>query len=678
MSTAEHLLEGLDPEQRAVARALRGPVCVIAGAGTGKTRSITHRIAYGVATGVYKPSEVMAVTFTVRAAGEMRERLRSLGAPGVDARTFHSAALRQLRYFWPKVYGTDVPQIMESKYATVGRAIRAIGRQPERALVRDLAAEVEWAKVTQVIPEEYGAAALTEGRQVGDLSHDDVSQVMRAYEELKREQGVIDLEDILLLTAALLADEPRAAAEVHRLYRWFTVDEFQDVNPLQATLLDLWVGQRDDVCVVGDPRQTIYSFAGASPEQFTKFLRKHPETERIELVRNYRSTPQIVAAANKVFTRGASTTLGVRLQSQLGPGSEIKYVAHADEPAEAAGVAQAIAAAHAEGVDYRDMAVLYRINAQSEPFEEALGALRIPFVLRGGEGFFHRAEVRQAMTLLQGAAVGGEPGRSLVDDVMSILSSIGHSPTPPESSGAIRDRWESLHAIVSMAEDLTAANPDTTLTDLVADLKRRAEVAHAPTTDGVTLSTLHAAKGLEWERVFLVGVREGMLPHAQAKDEAAIEEERRLFYVGLTRAARELRISWSTARTPGAKATRRASRFLDRLRPDLARAAVTRESRVPRCRICNTELAVAERKIGVCGSCPVDYDVELFESLRSWRLEAAAGRPAFTVFTDATLRSVAQVKPRSEKQLAKIPGVGPSKLEAFGESVLRIVRESGQ
>lgn len=679
MSATDRLLAGLDPEQRQVAETLRGPVCVIAGAGTGKTRAITHRIAYGVATGVYNPSSVLAVTFTVRAAAEMRERLGQLGAPSVQTRTFHSAALSQLRYFWPKMYGVETPKIMESKFGFVAEAAKRMGVHGERSLIRDLASEIEWSKVSLIPATDYASKARERGREVADLDIATVTSVLLAYEDIKRERGFIDMEDILLLNLAVLADEPRAAAEVRRTYRHFVVDEYQDVNPAQAALLDVWLGGRDEVCVVGDPRQTIYSFAGASAQILHDFTRTYPDAQRIELVRNYRSTPQIVAAANDVFPRGASTTLGVRLVSQNDPGPAIAYREFAYEAAEAAGVAQAVADANRRGIAYRDMAILYRINAQSEQFEEALSELGIPYTLRGGEGFFNRAEVRQAITLLRGAAVaegGAGPESTLVPDVEAVLSSMGHTSEAPKSAGAVRDRWESLNAIVSMTEDLVVQNPDASLQTLVADLERRAEIAHAPSGDGVTLATLHTAKGLEWDAVFLAGVHEGSLPFIYASEPAQIEEERRLFYVGLTRARRELMVSWSTARREGGKATRKASRFLDRLRPATPAGSQTRSVRQPRCRVCHTELAVAERKLGVCSSCPTDYDTELFESLREWRRETAGSKPAFTVFNDAVLLEVSRVKPRSENQLATIKGIGPAKIELYGEALLELVRDS--
>ncbi len=682
MPDADDLLTGLDPEQRDVARALRGPVSVVAGAGTGKTRAITHRIAYGVATGVYKPTEVLAVTFTTRAAGEMRTRLRALGADGVQARTFHSAALRQAQYFWPQVYGGPFPEIVKSKFPLVADALRRLGHRADTPLLRDLSSEIEWAKVSNISPSAYVARAETARREVADLDHETVANVLTAYEAVKRERGRIDMEDILLVTAAILADDERIAAQVRSQYRWFVVDEFQDVNPLQSTLLDLWLGGRNDICVVGDPRQTIYSFAGASPQILASFARKHEGAERYELVRNYRSTPQIVAAANAVFSKSGSVNEGVRLQSQQEPGNPVTYVGHPDEQAEAAAVASEIALMHRRGVPYKEMAILFRINAQSETFEEALGEHGVPYVLRGVEGFFHRAEVRQAVALLRGAARGGEGGGHLVDEVRAVLSSMGHTDQPPNGAGAVRDRWESLHALVSMATDLLEADPAANLDALVADLSRRAEQAHAPAADGVTLATLHSAKGLEWDAVFCVGMHEGMMPSVHADTPAAVEEERRLFYVGLTRARNDLMISWATTRRRGGRGNRGPTRFLDTLLPANHEARQTakqpRDRKVAKCRVCNTILAVADRKLGRCADCPSTYDEDLYERLRAWRTTESTeqGKPAYVIFTDATLQSIAEVKPTDEAALAAVPGIGPAKLDKYAEPVLALVSES--
>ena len=678
MPDPHQLLDGLDPEQRAVAEALRGPVTVVAGAGTGKTRAITHRIAHGVATGLYQPSEVLAVTFTTRAAGEMRTRLARLGAPGVQARTFHSAALRQARYFWPQAIGGELPQIVDSKFGLVAAAARQAGVRADQALVRDLASEVEWAKVSTIKPDAYVREAPQHRREVGDLDPVTVADVLRAYEEVKGPER-IDMEDILLVTASILADDDRIAAAVRRQYRWFVVDEFQDVNPLQSLLLDLWLGGRDDVCVVGDPLQTIYSFAGASPRLLTDFSRRFENGERIELVRNYRSTPQIVAVANAVFERGRRA--GVVLQPQKPTGDPVTYVGHPDEPAEAQAVANEIQLLHRRGVPYREMAVLYRINAQSEAYEEALGEHGIPYTLRGGEGFFRRAEVRQAVALLRAdvQSTAADAHDDLVDHVRNILAGIGYSDEAPSGPGEIRNRWESLRAIVSMCRDLVADRPEAGMPELVDDLERRAAAAHAPTADGVTLATIHSAKGLEWDAVFCVGMQEGTVPSPFAQTPEQVEEERRLFYVAVTRARQVLMVSWAAARRAGGRGQRPPTRFLDTLLPADHAARRTqrepRQRRVARCRVCNQVLAVADRPKGRCEDCPSTYDEALYEALRTWRTREAGdlGKPAYVVFTDATLQAIAEMKPTDETSLQKVPGVGPAKIEKYGTTVLELV-----
>ena len=683
MPTADDLLQALDPEQRAVALALRGPVCVVAGAGTGKTRAITHRIAYGVATGVYKPTEVLAVTFTNRAAGEMRGRLRSLGAEGVQARTFHSAALRQARYFWPQVYGGEFPELTRSKIPLVNEAARRCGIRVDAPVLRDLSAEIEWAKVSNVRPTDYARLSVQGRREVAGVDGATIGNVFAAYEDIKRDRNRIDMEDILLVTAAILADDERVAAQVRRQYQWFVVDEYQDVNPLQATLLNLWLGGRNDVCVVGDPLQTIYSFAGASPEILGSFSRTHPDGQRHELVRNYRSTPQIVAAANAVFGRNTKVK-GVRLQSQQESGDPVTYVGYSDEVAEANAVANEIALLHRRGVPYKEMAILFRINAQSETFEGALGQQGIPYVLRGVERFFERAEVRQGITLLRGAARSGQKDGELLGEVKAVLASIGYAEEAPTGAGAVRDRWESLHALVSMAADLAGSDNAAGLTELVADLDRRASHAHAPAADGVTLTTLHSAKGLEWDAVFCIGMHEGMMPSIHAQSDAEVEEERRLFYVGLTRARKDLMISWAASRNPGGRASRKATRFLDGLLPAnhearqtsrLPRERTLRESKVARCRVCNTMLAPgADRKRGRCEDCPSNYDEVLYENLREWRTGQAGEQkvPAYVIFTDATLQAIAESKPQDVPGLSRIPGIGKVKLDRYAEEVLAL------
>jgi DNA helicase-2/ATP-dependent DNA helicase PcrA len=682
-TSADRLLEALDPEQREVALALRGPVRVLAGAGTGKTRAITHRIAYGVATGVYNPREVLAVTFTTRAAGEMRGRLRALGAGGVQARTFHSAALRQARYFWPRVYGGELPVLTESKLPLMGNAARRNRIATDQATLRDLAAEVEWAKVSNVRPDDYARVAEARGRSVTGHEPASVARVFATYEDVKRDQGRMDMEDVLLCCAALLAEDERVAAEVRRQYKWFVVDEFQDVSPIQAALLDLWLGGRQDICVVGDPAQTIYSFAGASASYLTDFPRRHPGTTALELVRNYRSTPQVVTAANQLLA--GTTSAGVSLRAQQEAGPEVGYAEYSDEVAEAESVAAAILELKKSGTPMREVAVLFRVNAQSEAFEEALAARSLPYVVRGAARFFERPEVRQAVTLLRGNARGGSgSGDGLVTDVKAVLSGMDWTETAPTGRGSVRDRWESLAAIVSQAEDFATAQESADLGAFVDELDRRAAEQHAPVAEGVTLATLHAAKGLEWDAVFLVGMHEGTMPIVYAEGPAAVEEERRLLYVGVTRARRHLHVSWSLARSPGGRASRKPSRFLTGLRPQVQsdRAPDQRSTRsrsrrgVAHCRVCNAGLATsAERKVGRCEGCPASYDERLFERLREWRVARAAEEkvPAYVVFTDLTLQAIAEVRPSDAAGLLRINGIGPAKIDKYGDEVLDLL-----
>jgi len=561
---ADALLAALDPEQREVARATRGPVCVLAGAGTGKTRAIAHRIGYAVATGVVRPDRVLAVTFTTRAAGELRSRLRQLGSLAVagaglelvQARTFHSAALRQLTHFWAAAVGGPAPAVIDSKAGLVTEAARRLRLRLDLAEVRDAAAEIEWAKVTQVRPDEYPGACEKAAR-MPPLAADSVAALYARYEDLRSERNLIDFESVLELTAAILAEHPRAAAAVRDRYRYFVVDEFQDVNPLQKLLLDQWAGERDDVCVVGDPRQTIYSFTGASPGYLTGFAGQYPGATVIRLVRNYRSTPQVLTLANRVFP-----TSGQVLVAQRAAGPSPELTEHEDEQAEAAEVARRAAGLIRAGTPAGEIAVLVRINAMTRGHEEALAAAGVPFHLRGTERFFDRPEVMQALSLLRVAARSAGSDEAPAAAVRALLTGIGLTAQPPGGRGRARERWESLEALAAIAADLFASAPAATLADLVAELERRSAAGHAPQAGGVTLASLHAAKGLEWDAVFLPGLTDGAMPIVHAQSAEAIDEERRLLYVGITRARERLFLSWSLARTPGGRKSRTPSRFL--------------------------------------------------------------------------------------------------------------------
>ncbi|MFG3347990.1 ATP-dependent DNA helicase UvrD2 [Streptomyces sp. NPDC048018] len=699
--TADAVLDGLDPEQREVALALHGPVCVLAGAGTGKTRALTHRIAYGVRAGVFVPSSVLAVTFTNRAAGEMRGRLRQLGAGGVQARTFHSAALRQLQYFWPKAIGGELPRLLERKVQLVADAAARCRLRLDRNELRDVTSEIEWAKVTQTVPADYPAAA---AKALRDAPRDpaEIGQIYAMYEQLKRDRDVIDFEDVLLLTVGILQDRHDIADQIRRQYHHFVVDEYQDVSPLQQRLLDLWLGDRDSLCVVGDASQTIYSFTGATPDHLLNFRTRHAGATVIKLIRDYRSTPQVVHLANGLLSQASGRAAEHRLElvSQRDPGPEPRYTEYADEPTEAEGTARRIRDLIAAGVPAGEIAVLYRINAQSEVYEQALGDAGVPYQLRGAERFFERKEVREAGAALRGAARFGA-NDSLLDgaddlpaQVRAVLSGQGWTGEPPAGSGAVRDRWESLAALVRLAEDFARAKPGATLSDLVAELDERAAAQHAPTVQGVTLASLHAAKGLEWDAVFLVGLTEGMMPITYARTDEQVEEERRLLYVGVTRAREHLSLSWALSRSPGGRPSRRPTRFLKGLRPgsgslgtvttsggagagvERGALAARRRQRGPvRCRVCGATLTEAgEMKLLRCEDCPSDMDEGLYERLREWRAVQARelGQPPYCVFTDKTLMAIAERVPDSDGELAAISGVGVRKLNRFGADVLAI------
>ncbi len=699
VSLEDRILGGLDAEQREVASNLTGPMCVLAGAGTGKTRAITHRIAYGVHSGVYSPQRLLAVTFTSRAAAEMRSRLRDLGVGNVQARTFHAAALRQLQFFWPQAVGGVLPNLLDHKANMIAEAARRLRLSTDRASIRDLAAEIEWAKVSMLTPANYLENAHGRGTPGGfDLTA--VARVFQSYEDVKTDRNVIDFEDVLLITVGILQEDPKVAATVREQYRHFVVDEYQDVSPLQQRLLELWLGGRDELCVVGDSSQTIYSFTGASPKHLLGFKGHYPSATVVKLVRDYRSTPQVVKLANDLLgSRRSGGTVAdaawakpLQLVAQRPAGPEPRFMECPDDEAEAAVVAGRIRELIDAGTKASEIAVLFRTNGQSEAYEQALASAGIGYQLRGGERFFARKEVRDAILQLRAAtrAVAEDSAKEPLGQlVRDIVASLGYTDAAPHSGGALRERWESLAALVALADELVVSRgPEFTLMEFVNELQERSVAQHAPTVQGVTLASLHAAKGLEWDAVFLVGLSEGLMPISFADTPESVDEERRLLYVGITRAREHLNLSWSTARTPGGRANRKPSRFLDGLRPDSVLGASARSRPTPRrkaaapasCRVCGTMLATgAERKVDRCSQCPPTYEDQTFEALRQWRKEEALSNevPAYVVFTDATLTAIAEARPESLEELAKLAGVGPSKLEKYGEAVLAVLVENG-
>nr|WP_182252705.1 ATP-dependent helicase [Microbacterium esteraromaticum] len=544
-------LDALDERQREAASVLRGPVAVLAGAGTGKTRVITHRIAHGVDTGAYSPQRVMAVTFTAKAAGELRGRLRALGVGGVAARTFHAAALKQLNFFWPTVAGDSAPSLIDNKVRMLGQAADAMRLRPSTATLRDIAAEIEWRKVSMLSIEQYAELE----RPISGIRPEQLIELQSAYEALKDERRQLDFEDVLLACAGMLEAESRVAAAVHEQYRHFTVDEFQDVSPLQNRLLELWLGDRRDICVVGDASQTIYSFAGAQQRYLLEFERRFSDATVVRLETNYRSKAPILTAANALM-RGRPGALALApAEAPVGDDEPPTVTAYDSETDEAAGIADAIVRRIASGAAPSDIAVLYRAHAQSAVLQQALAARGIATSVLGGTRFFDMPEVRQAVLALRGAAVAPTDA-GFLPTVRDVLRGLGLTDEPPQAGGAQRDGWEARRAILRLAEE---APTGTTLRVFADELMARAKDQHEPTLQTVTLSTLHAAKGLEWPHVLLAGWAEGSLPISYATSFENIDEERRLAYVGITRAARTLAVSW--ARSAG-RGERSASRFL--------------------------------------------------------------------------------------------------------------------
>ena len=690
----QQVLEALDPEQREVALSCGGPTVVIAGAGTGKTRALTHRIAYAALTGALDPRRTLAVTFTTRAAGELRARLVGLGVPQVQARTFHSAALRQNRYFWRRAYGVDLPQVTEARIGLVAESSNRHRLGADPALLRDLAGEISWAKVSNVPVGDYPRLARAAGRELNKADPEAVARVFATYEQLKSARGLIDFDDVLLCNAALLSQHADIAAEVHTTYAHFLVDEFQDVSPLQHTVLNLWLGGRHDVCVVGDPNQSIHAFAGARPDYLLKFTAEHPGARIVRLVRNYRSTPEVLALANRVV---APVNAGVRLEPRRGSGPAPDFAPAGGEADEAAAIAEWLDGVHRDGTEWREMAVLFRISAQSPALEAALAERDIPYQVRGAERFYERPEIRQAMLALRAAADASaqegpaprapgdtDDGSPVGERVRTVLLDAGWTPEPPSGAGRQRERWESLAALLDAAQTVADDDPDLDFASVVAVLQHRASIDHAPAGAGVTLATMHSAKGLEWDAVALAGVHEGTMPFILATTPSELAEERRLLHVAVTRARSRLRISWSGSRGR----SRPASRFLDGCLPagpagrEAAPSRPARGSRsVATCRVCGGALtAPADRKLGRHDTCESSYDDALLAGLMSWRKQTADAQsvPAFVVFTDATLIAIAEALPRSRATLLTIPGVGPRKADRYGDEVLRLLSEPGR
>jgi DNA helicase-2/ATP-dependent DNA helicase PcrA len=535
---AEEILAALDADQKAVALATRGPVCVIAGAGTGKTRAITHRIAYAASIGTMDPQKVLALTFTSRAAGEMRTRLRALGVPTVAARTIHAAALKQLIYFWPSVFGGRVPELMTAKAGFIGEAINRAGlsgelRVTSRELMRDIASEIEWAKVSQVAPEDF-VNEIAKRSQKPRVSAEKLAQVYTAYESIKKQELAIDFEDVLLLTAAMLEEERTVRERVQDQYRYFTIDEYQDISPVQQRLINAWLGSRQDICVVGDPAQTIYSFAGATPVFLNSFTQRFPDAEVIRLSTGYRSTPEITFAANALLRHGS---MGQELIALNEHGAKPSVDGYANEDAEIVGVLAQITDLLNSGTQAQEISILARTNNQLKGVERAMNKASLPYQVRSTERFFDRQDVRDFLKEVRRASVLPAEGVSWIDELRTLAQ--------PHLTG---ESIDGIAALLHLARELDGDNnfSPKTLRGYLREIEDRVQQNNPPTMPVVTLATLHAAKGLEWERVFLIGASEGILPlesGVTGQSDAVIDEERRLFYVGMTRAKVDLHIS---------------------------------------------------------------------------------------------------------------------------------------
>ena len=614
---AERIFAGLNPEQRRAVEAVRGPVCILAGAGSGKTTTITRRIANQVAIGEFEPHEILAVTFTDKAATEMRERLQRLGVGGVTARTFHSAALRQLYRL-----GDPPDRIMASKALLLRQLGNTLPPPYKFRPAGDLATEVEWAKNRRLTPDIYLAEL---GDHEPPIPPDLMFRIFRGYEVEKAERGFVDFEDVLELTIGLFDEDPHALEEVREHFSAFTVDEYQDVNLLQQTLLERWLGDRDELCAVGDDYQSIYAFTGATPAYLLALPVRLPKATVIRLEDNYRSSPEVLALANRIVPAlGGAEKI---LRATLGSGPEPITRSFPVRESEVAFVVDRVRALHQEGVPLEEIAVLCRTNARLADFEEPLHEAKIPFQ---GASLLGREAARQLLRRLRRL-----DSTAVAASVRGYATDAGWRERPPEKLGEREMvRQSDLGRLIRLAADFD--DGVRTTRDFIADLQARFGSTGADRR-GVHLLTLHGAKGLEFEAVFIPRIEEKELPIRQAKKPGEIAEERRLFYVGLTRARRQLALTWSG----------KPSRFLG-------------------------ELGIAARPVRAA-----ELDDPLYAALKRWRLERATADdlPAYVVFHNSTLAEIAGRRPRDLSELGAVPGVGPAKLERYGGEVLGVVAD---
>ena len=684
------MLADLDEEQRAAVLAPPGPLVIIAGAGTGKTRTIVHRLAYRCLEDGLDPASVLAVTHSTKAAGELRDRTRRLGVGDVSARTFHSAARRLLTRHWEATGRGGTLELLDSKYGLIRTVAERLLGPAGTDTVFDLASEIGWAKSRLTTPADYPEAVAQVDRVV-PRDAAEIAQVFALYETEKERIGRIDFEDLLTVASDLLGRHEVVAAEVRQTYRCLVVDEYQDTDPAQQQFLEAVLGGGRDICVVGDPNQSIYQFKGAEPSILGQFASRHPGTTTVRLVRDYRSTPQVVAWANRLITaRPADALVGQRAG---GPAPQIAAVEN--EAAEERFVIRQISRLMAEGTPAQEIAVLYRFNAQSARFEAALTGAGIPYNVADNERFFERPEIREPLKVF-GRLARSTPDAPGLDLLRQVLVESGFDPaSPPPGSGAARSRWEAVAALVDLLAHQSGAD-EVSAEGLLVEINRRATEAHAPTQGGVTLATLHKSKGLEFDAVFCVALIEGSLPSAYAKSPEQLEEERRLFYVGLTRARVHLFVSWSKER-PGPKGQiwkGRPSHFLDELEPPPApksawvagrRAGPQRSagSSIPSpstCAQCGSDLkGMPARRLGRCSlDCLTGDHARLAEVLMAWRIEVAAtmGMPINDLASDRALFAIISDPPGTHFELHSVAGLYQPGLGTFGRGLVDRVRRN--
>lgn len=656
---ADRLIRGMNEHQRAAVVSEASALRILAGAGSGKTRVLTHRIAYRAELGTLDPQRALAVTFTRKAAGELRDRLARLGLrSGVHAGTFHAIAYAQLRQRWEE---RDVrpPELLDRKVGFVARLIPGRGGS-DRTTPLDVVAEIEWAAARRIPPERYEPEA-AKARRRPPMSLAAVASVYDRYEEQKKRRRLVDFDDILRLAARDLDADPAYAAARRWRFRHLFVDEFQDVNPLQFHLLRQWLGAESDVCIVGDPNQAIYAWNGADARYLVDFDNWFPGGATVTLEDNYRSTPQILAVANGVLQQGANIPMQLRPHRASGNVPTVRDLP--DDAAEARAVARACRDAHRPGVPWSAQAVLVRTNAQAALMTEALSAASIPHRVRGAGRLLEQPEVIDAIQTLRRAG-------SL--DVA--LADLDHDATSGDH--LTEERAANVAEVVRLGREYQALEPTGDTGAFLAWLHTTLRDEDRGTGDAVEIVTFHAAKGLEWQTVHVAGLEEGYVPihHAETIDD--IDEERRLLYVALTRARDDLHCTWARRRTFGSRAMNRSpSPWLESIQTTLG-VAPTQVSRAS-----GAERARAARK-QLQRSTPPDSGPqrELFDALRAWRRDQskAADVPAFVIFNDATLAAIAERRPTDRSQLLRVPGIGEVKAQRFGDDVLRIVADASR